>query len=194
MALVAFYSQFLGTLCPSVFVLSLSFYWLFYISLNISLCSVWFFSLPISNFLPEQCPSVLEIIVILCFFCVFGRLFNCGHHHWLVVFSCGSYMHTAEKISWFNFSNITKTLLNPSVWLSHMLACRRLVWMFCSPTCVCLTLCMSVFVGKPCTSHVLHAWRVVAMAAAQHLFVRRKRRGTSDGGGRDCAKLHGCEV
>lgn len=70
MALVAFYSQFLGTLCPSVFVLSLSFYWLFYISLNISLCSVWFFSLPISNFLPEQCPSVLEIIVILCFFCV----------------------------------------------------------------------------------------------------------------------------
>lgn len=74
MALVAFYSQFLGTLCPSVFVLSLSFYWLFYISLNISLCSVWFFSLPISNFLPEQCPSVLEIIVILFFLCLAGCL------------------------------------------------------------------------------------------------------------------------
>lgn len=191
MALVAFYSQFLGTLCPSVFVLSLSFYWLFYISLNISLCLVFLssyikcFTWTVSFSLGNHCDTV--------FFCVFGRLFNCGHHHWLVVFSCGSYMHTAEKISWFN-SNITKTLLNPSVWLSHMLVCRRLVWMLYSPTCVCLTLCMSVFVGKPCSSHVLSAWRVVAMAAAQHIFVRRKRRGTSDGGGRDCAKLHGCEV
>lgn len=169
---------------------SLRFYWLSCISLNISLCSAWFLCLPISNFLPEQ-SSVLEIIVIFCSFFVFGRLYNCGHHHsWLVAAICIQ----QKKINWFNFSNITKTSLNPSVWLSHMLACRRLVRMLYSPTCVCLTLCMFVFVGKPCSSHVLNAWRVVAMAAAQHLSVRWKRRGTSDGGGRDCAKLHGCEV
>ncbi len=121
MALVAFYRQLLGILCPSVFVLSLSFYWLFYISL----CSALFLSLPISNILPEHCPSVLEIIVILCSLFVFGRLFNCGHHHcWIVVFSCGSYMHTAGKISWFNFSNITN---NYWTLLSGWATCWRVV-------------------------------------------------------------------
>lgn len=75
MALVAFYRQLLGILCPSVFVLSLSFYWLFYICLNISLYSALFLSLPISNILPEPCPSVLEINVILCsFLCLAGCL------------------------------------------------------------------------------------------------------------------------
>lgn len=47
------------------------------------------------NFLPEFTLLLQSYNKLL--FSFFG-LFNCGHHHcWLVVFSCGIYMRTAEK-------------------------------------------------------------------------------------------------
>lgn len=76
MALVAFYRQLLGTLCPSVFVFthypfsgfSISAFWL---NSNFSICFVWFLSLSISNFLPELANFLFSFNLVINYYSLF---------------------------------------------------------------------------------------------------------------------------